>query len=253
MVMNQNHSGDSAKADIVFCLDSSSSMAPVFSAVRDHLKSFIDGLEHDHANWDVRYEFVSHKCPGPVFCASSVHERCLFDALYSGNEMNCFTKDQLVFKDALGELEAQGDEANFVALDFCLDLPWRPSEECRRVLVMLTDETLSTGKHLELSKSKIDELIEKCQDLRVSLFIIGPQCPYYEELSEADKAVYMPIEGSGLSTADFSKIFESMGKSVSTASTQKQGKTVKRGIFDQKNWETGVADPDAGEGTSSWQ
>mgnify|MGYP000397955109 CR=1 FL=1 len=69
------------------------------------------------------------------------------------------------------------------------------------------------------------------------LFIVGPECPVYEELAEVDKSEYEGIEG--LSNIDFSYLLSGIGKSVSVSQTSQQSAEpiVPRELYGQSSWE----------------
>jgi hypothetical protein len=124
-----------------------------------------------------------------------------------------------------------------VALDSCLDFPWRQTGECHRVVVFMTDEPTSGGDQVQEQMSKLPALMQKIMDLRVMLFIVGPECPVYEELAEVDKSEYEVIDG--LSNIDFSYLLSGIGKSVSVSQTSQQATEpiVPRELYGQSSWE----------------
>jgi hypothetical protein len=230
-------------ADVIFCLDSSSSMSPAFDAVRQHVLAFVEGLKSDgQVAWDLRFDFVSHATSrsggGVVHRHSSLHERSLHAALYGSNAGGrFFTADVEEFRKGLSGLVAQGDEANLIALDFCLDFPWRRNADCHRIVILLTDETLETGLELDLQRRKIPELIAKIHALGVRLFLIGPDSTGYDLLSAANGSEYDVVpEGHGLARADFAKVLKQIGRSVSASRTQAIRSEVDRGLFGQLSW-----------------
>lgn len=231
-------------ADVVFCLDSSSSMAPSFDSVRKHVVDFVEGLKSDGQTvWDVRFDFVAHATSnsrdGSIFKLRSLYEGELCSALYSANGSGgrFFTTDLNEFRTGVASLEARGDETNFIALDFCLDLPWRSTPDCHRIVVLLTDEPLETGLEIPDQRAKTPALIEKIHSLGVKLFLIGPESAAYDELSMANGSEYEVVpHGSGLSSADFGRMLKQIGKSVSASRAQAVRSGVKRAIFGQDSW-----------------
>ena len=231
-------------ADVVFCLDSSSSMEPSFDAVRKHVVDFVEGLKSDgQTAWDVRIDFVSHATSrsksGPVFKFRSLYELQLSSALYqaNGSEGRFFTSDLDEFRAGVSGLEARGDETNFIALDFCLDFPWRSAPDCHRIVVLLTDEPLETGLEVPDQRAKTQELIAKIHGLGVKLFLIGPESSAYDELSQANGSEYEVVPtGVGLSSADFGRMLKQIGKSVSASRAQAVRAGVTRALFGQDSW-----------------
>lgn len=233
-------------ADVLFCLDSSTSMEPCFDAVRQHIVSFVEGLKSDgQVEWDLRFDFVSHSTSSLeseiVLRAQSIYEKNLFDALYKnntqGNDAKLFTSSITDFVDKINKLGAGGDETNLIALDTCLDFPWRAGSDCHRVIILLTDEPLETGLLIKEQLEKIPELITKIHSLGVLLFMIGPDSAGYEELSAANRSTYDVVpKGNGLATVDFKRVLNQIGKSVSASRAQVIRGSVNKALFGQNTW-----------------
>lgn len=247
------------KADIVFCLDASSSMAPCFEAVRTHVGDVLSGLESEkQMSWDLRLDFVAHSCDvaGNLYRHHSMYhqKKDLYEALYQTrkNPLNqllahdgFFTSDINHFKRQLKEIRVYGDECTLVALDFALDFPWRRASECHRIVVMMTDEACETGADVSKQRSQLDALIEKAMSLHVMLFIVAPESEMYNELASADKCEYTVLESreDGLRNVDFSQLFDYIGKSVSQSHLrQTTTSEVPRGLFGQESWVRGRGD-----------
>lgn len=235
-------------ADIVFCIDASGSMQPCFDAVRSNIEKLIEGLQTDcQTTWDVRFDFLAyHDSPGG-FLSGDVHfyhtvhnyVECI-EKIYGASPQPAafFTRDLNEFKTALAATPIEGEEMQLLALDIALDFPWRPSSECHRVVVMLTDEPVETGISVDEQVSKLPELMRKIQDKRVKLFIIAPESEHFYKLSEVDRCEYTDLEGQkdGLRTVDFSKMLATIGKSVSVSQSYDGGSTAATPLFDQKEW-----------------
>jgi hypothetical protein len=148
-----------------------------------------------------------------------------------------FTTDLAEFRAAVSELAAKGDETNFIALDFCLDLPWRTTPDCHRIVVVLTDEPLETGLEVAEQRAKVKDLIQKVHGLGVKLFLVGPESPAYDELSMANGSEYEVVsKGAGLASADFGRLLRQIGKSVSASRAQAVRTGVRRALFGQDHW-----------------
>ncbi len=248
-------------ADVVFCLDASDSMKPCIDGVKTHISSFLEGLKSDRQrNWDVRFDFLAHQTvlgEGGVIGhghyslyhnGESSEEGDVLTALYTGQKGQqgqrgrFFTTDINEFKRGLEKVEVIGDEGPFVALDSCLDFPWRKAGECHRVVIFMTDEPFETSSAPEEERQFLEELLQKTQDLKVLLFIVAPDSPAYEELAEVDKSEYEAVDGrsAGLADVDFRKLLSGIGKSVSVSTANQQKPTaekkVKRGLFGQTEW-----------------
>lgn len=234
-------------ADVVFCIDASASMAPCIEAVRTHVASFVAGLTaNSQQTWDLRIEFIAHHAGDTpsgagVFSHRSLHESELFKVLYqnSGNQGRFFTTDVTEFSRGLQSVSVQGDEAPLVALDFCLDLPWRSSAACHRVVIMLTDEPFEQSAVQEFQKEQLSLLIAKIHDLHVMLFLVAPDSKVFDELAAADGSEYEVIDqvGTGLANVNFSEVLKYIGKSVSASTLQAPIRpNVRRGLYQQATW-----------------
>lgn len=236
------------RADVVFCLDSSGSMEPCIEGVKAHIGSFVKGLEAgQQGSWDVRFEVLSHRAGGSGrdvgFEAETLKNECAWEAIYGQTKGEFFTRDIADFQKRISRFRAYADEANFIALDFCLDMPWRTDLDCHRVVVLLTDEPLETGVGVRRQSDKITDLIVKIQALRVMLFIIGPESEAYEKLAEVDRSEYEVVDcesGAGLQSVPFGRVLENIGRSVSISnnSLQRAPAPVTVGLFGQPHWGT---------------
>ena len=238
-------------ADVVFCLDASGSMGPCFGALRDHVQSFVGGLQSGgQSPWDLRLEFVAYNAgeapSGGVFGFRTCRQQNMdvFNMLYHRPTQTSsdpfFTKATREFSEALQKVDVGGDEATFVALDTALDLPWRESAACHRVVILMTDEALETGIYVREQVSKIPDLIEKLHALRVKLFIVGPSSDAFDALSAADRSEYQLLQQAhdGLQQADFKQLLGEIGKSVSVSTLQNVAAPprAKRALFGQNTW-----------------
>jgi len=232
--------------DVVFCLDASASMAPCIDGVRRNIGSFLDGLTGDNNRTiDCRIDFLAHSCDptGNIVRSGSLRRQGadLVAALYGANSDPAafFTTDAAAVRAGLDEITVIGDEAMLVALDMCLDFPWRPRAGCHRVVVVLTDEPLEENAEARTQKRMIGPLIEKIHALGVMLFLVGPKSEGFNELSEADKSQYQQVGQThdGLGTLDFARVLAHIGKSVSVSVLQGvPDKPVKRALFGQDRW-----------------
>jgi hypothetical protein len=236
--------------DVVFCLDASGSMAPCIDGVRRNIGSFLDGLASDaNRKIDCRIDYLAHCCSEDfsAFRAETLRTRdfdCL-SALYgqSPKPEKFFSSEAGEIRKGLEKVEVFGDEAVLVAIDVCLDFPWRPRGQCHRVVAVLTDEPFESNAFADKHKPMIGPLIDKIHALGVMLFLVAPKSPGYDELSEADKCQFQQTGQmhDGLSSLDFARVLAHIGKSVSVA-TPFQGEAerpVKRALFGQSDWQRG--------------
>lgn len=232
--------------DVVFCLDASGSMAPCIDGVRRNIGVFLDGLaDTSNRRMDCRLDFLVHSCDetGNLIRSSSL--RCqgleVIDALYGQKRDSgaFFTRDAAEIMAALNAVRVYGDESMLIALDMCLDYPWRPRGECHRVVVLLTDEPLETNAAARTQRKMVGRVIDKIHALGVMLFLVAPKSAGFNELAEADKSQYQQVAQSldGLVSLDFARVFSHIGKSVSVAAIQSTpDKMVKRALFGQDSW-----------------
>lgn len=241
-------------ADIVFCLDASGSMSPCFQAVRENIGKLLEGLQTDaQTTWDVRFDFLafhdmSSLIDGDIHYYRTVNlgAECI-DQIYGGEASaqsgDFFTKDLSRFREALAQVEIEGEEMQLLALDVAMDFPWRPSSSCHRVIVLLSDESVETGIQVKEQEKRVADLMNKLQEKRIKLFIIAPESPLFFKISEADRCEYTDLQGSrdGLSSVDFSKLLATIGRSVSISQSYDGGKTEPKPLFGQNTW-THVSD-----------
>jgi hypothetical protein len=227
-------------------------MQPCIDAVRAHVAEFLNGLKtNQQVQWDWRLEFVAHWAVDNLFANRTLHSSnlALLQALYGKGGQgqgqgggSFFTTDLETFRKGLEDIEVGGDESPLVALDLCLDLPWRPAETCHRVVILLTDEPFESGCNLDLQRSRLEDLKKKIMALKVMLFIVAPQSDVFEDLSGVSKCEYEVVDanGDGLSRVDLRKVLGFIGKSVSKASpNQLAAPTVQRSLYGQADWVAG--------------
>ena len=234
----------SQNVDLVLLVDSSESMRPCFTQLREHLKDLLYPLQQ--ANFKVRFGLVAYAAApgrgGPVydhtFIGGSGPE--MIRKLYSSaiNAADFFTSDSAVVMRVLGGLEAQGNEDTLLALDIAADLPFGPPESTRRVVAVFTDEPLEAGVSEAEPMGKIPELIQKLMSRRIQLFVSAPFSPAMEQLGSLDRAEIEPVDGGdGLKSVDFKKLLAQMGKSISVSSLQMGAEPIwKKALFGQNQW-----------------
>lgn len=231
-------------ADIVFCIDASGSMKPCLDAVCENIERLLEGLQSDaQTTWDVRFDFLAfHDSKDGVHWYRSVAmESCpLIESIYRNGpgKSTLFTKDLAAFKAGLKGIAVEGEEQQLLALDIAMDYPWRPSDGCHRVVVLLTDEPVETGVAVDSQTAKVDALIAKAMDKRIKLFVIAPESEAFYRLSSADRCEYddSGAERGGLRNVDFGKMMTAIGKSVSVAQTYAGANSEPRPSFDQMEW-----------------
>lgn len=147
-----------------------------------------------------------------------------------------FTKDLEVFKNRLRKIRCDCDEATVLALDICADFPFRDAKNCHRVVILLTDEAVKDGQFIFDSQKRLLDVAKKYQDKKIMLFMVTPNCDSFDTLSQIDKCEWTIDESVGLKELDFSKLMQSIGKSVSISQTNGSGKDGPQPIFDENKW-----------------
>lgn len=226
-------------ADVVFCLDASSSMVPCIEGVKGHIADFVEGLRGDgQVSWDLRLDFLAHSVMRG-FCARTLGAEDALETLYHGRGQVLFTADTEKFCSALDSVTANGDEAGLFALDCSLDFPWRAASKCHRAVVMMTDEPFEGGAYVSEQRSGVQDLVTKIQAQRVMLYLVAPPSEVYDEIAAADRSEYHAVDtsGNGLAGVDFAEVLAYIGKSVSRSVLQAGApRAPRRALFGQSGW-----------------
>lgn len=218
-------------ADIVFCIDSSASMQPCLDAVKSNISKLLEGLGGDGqgTTWDVRFDYLA-------FCDSNdgVHRLVstrlgatdIVRKIYTAPDAaGFFTRDLHEFSTELAKVKADGEEMHLFALDIAMDFPWRPSADCHRVVVLLSDEPVESGVEVEAQVAQVEAIIAKTMEKRIKLFIVAPESEVFYRLAAADRCEYTDVESTqdGLQSVDFSRMLAAIGKSVSVSQSYDGG------------------------------
>ena len=230
--------------DLVILVDSSESMRPCFSQLREHLKDLLVPLQQ--ANFNVRFGLVAYAAAATRGAPSYDHTFIggsgpeMIKKLYSHQVSadDFFTRDQTVVARVLSGLEAQGNEDTLLALDIAADFPFGPMDSTRRVIAVFTDEPLEAGVSELEPIAKIPELVQKMMSRKIQLFASAPMSDALEQLGSMDRAEIEAVNGGdGLKSVDFKKLLAQMGKSISVSSLQAGSeKPWKKALFGQDQW-----------------
>ena len=234
-------------ADIVFCMDASGSMSPTFDGVRDNVIKLVNSLKADLQNeWDVRFDFLAysnHSCSTMRLETMNCKGKTVLDELYGNSgpngctgSGNFFTSDVREFIDKIKNVECNGDEASGLALDIASDFPFRDAATCHRVVILLTDESISTGEYERQTEKKVMDLAKKFQDKKIALYMVTPDCTVYDTLSQIDKCEWTIDSSDGLTNVDFTKLMQSIGKSVSVSQSTVSGRNEPQPLFNESKW-----------------
>lgn len=217
-------------ADIVFCMDASGSMDSAFEGVRNNVEKLVETLNTSgmQKSWDVRFDFLAYSNTGSGHAMRLMNiekkGEALLESLYRGEKATelqasssstFFTRDLKKFNQELNNVKCEGDESTLLALDIAADFPFRDASSCHRVVVLLTDEPVADGPLANETTKRLMDLAKKYQDKKIMLFMVTPDCPIFDTLSQIDRCEWTVDESGGLKKLDFSKLMESIGKSVS--------------------------------------
>lgn len=190
-------------ADIVFCIDFSSSMSDCIEGVKKHITSFVESLETSNPNMVIDWQLG--------FCAYSSQEFIILP----------FTREVEKFSRKLSEANPKrSDEFTPGAIDYCISaFEWRPVSN--RFIVVFTDEKLKDG-HCEPDTAELfPYLLDKITSSRTRLFYFGPRCHYYKEFEKISRAMVTYVEDR-FDALDFSTLLTNLGKSVSQSVGQQE-------------------------------
>ena len=232
------------KVDLVLLVDASESMAPCFSALREHLSELLMPLRQ--ASFSVRFGLVA-------YAAGSTRAGRAYDFTFVGGsgpqmlqrlygtqvpERDFLSADPSDVIRALQGLQARGNEDTLLALDVAADLPFGPIEDTRRVVALFTDERLEDGLGGAEPAARVPELVQKLMSRRIQLFAAAPMSEALEVLGSTDRAEIEPVDGGdGLRAVDFRKLLSQMARSISVSTLQSAGeKPWKRALFGQDRW-----------------
>lgn len=216
-------SGRVVKADIVFCVDCTSSMQPCIDAVARGLESFVKQLQ-TAARVGYRLRLIGFR---------DVHD--------PGNvpwDIRPFTDSADEFRGWLTQVRAhcnqthRGAESSLDALFYALRSEWRP--EAHHSVVLLTDDNAHPKLHpttYSLPDNGIERVIQDMQELRhFLLFVVAPKYPPYEQIERAVRfadrkviAKWVPTSEAdpsyaGLAAVDWAPFLDMVGKVVSATS-----------------------------------
>jgi von Willebrand factor type A domain len=189
------------RADVVFVLDRSGSMSPIFDRVRDWIADFVAGMASgDTQPIGIRYGFLCYN-------ALEFHRLGEF-----------FSESTTRFGEAIRRVGASDvDETTLPAIDAAADFPW--SDNGHRFLIVLTDEATATGHNPAWQRSRVDALKEKLIRLRVKLWLAAPDCPAFREFAGLPNFEYRIVAGHDFEDPSWlSGLMLQMGNKVSILS-----------------------------------
>lgn len=211
-------------ADIVVCVDTTGSMAPVIDNLKREIHRFVTDLENppeqglQPVNWRLKVigfrdlhvdgaPWVNREAP---LASSEAAARSQIDALEA---------------DGGGDEPESTLDAIWVA---AAETDWRPS--CTRVVVLFSDATAHPTLHPGTvaagavggdASAVAQALVEK----GCSLHAWAPHCPAWDTLASVPRVKFNSLDhaGDGLSSVDFTQLMLDLRKTVSQTASQALG------------------------------
>jgi len=201
-------------ADVVFVLDVSGSMADIIEGVKRHIGDFVAKLLGDPQSTlrDVRLGLVTHDVDGDA----KVHAAS-------------FVTSAEGFRSNLLAAPSGVDEYGLPAIDRALDSPWR--SVCRRYIVFLTDEPVSSGHAPQFQESKVYPLCEKMTRLHVHFIGYGPPCPNYELVGKTPGSMYRVVDRGELEALDMRDVLVGIARTITMGSDQQLGGGARANLY----------------------
>lgn len=168
--INQNESSTHNKGvgDVLFLLDTSTSMNKVFDFLVKNIDVFIEKLKIETKainQWDLRVGVVAG-------------DRLEYFILP-------FNNDTQKIKSGLYRIINERKKANeciLMGIDLALtELEWR--KDARRIMIVFTDEKLNTNHKPDEQRKGLQELIKRLVEMKVLLIFYSPECHDYKNLS----------------------------------------------------------------------
>jgi len=195
-------------ADVVFCIDSTGSMAPCIDGVKEHVQNLVEGFTSNQEivlDWRVRlieYRDLNQDeeiVPYP------------------------FTTDIEEFRKQVQGLTATGGgpepESTLDAIFVALKSEWR--EPCNKCVVVFTDAPCHDELHPSTVESgqarDIEEVKNQIWANKARVFLYAPDFQAYRELATVPRVLYEPVAATGLAGVDFAKLLEMLGKTISAS------------------------------------
>ncbi len=213
-------------ADIVLCIDCTGSMEPCIDAVKDQLNNFISTLENppdQQQPVDWRLKMLGFR-----------DLKCDREPWINRDEPLVDTADAARSQLARLRADGGGDEAES-ALDAlwwaACKTDWR--SPCTKIVVLLSDATSHDTLHAStVAEGAVgDDVSTVAQAISMNsiyLYAWAMQCPAWDTLKKLPRVEFTAVEGGGdgLKTLDFSKLMQTLGKTVSEVAARIGGATM---------------------------
>lgn len=220
-----------AKADIVFCVDATGSMAPCISGLKKSIGQFVEGLR-SAADLDFRLRLIGYR---------DLHDRTCATPWVRTE----FTRDINEFSRVLFELEAEGGgtyrgaESSLDALYMAIHSQWREERELKCILLFSDDNTHTTLHPSTYSRpdNGLPRVVQDAQTLKHGLFyLMVPEYDAYVELERSlqrarRRIILWPVPKyentaeqesrlAGLANVEFEAVMRWLGDLISESSTE---------------------------------
>ena len=173
IIQNQGKPQNKGVADILFLLDTSTSMNAVFDFLVKNIDVFIEKLKIETKainQWDLRVGIVAG-------------DRLEFFILPFNSNMKRISDGLQIIMDK----RKKANECVLMGIDLALtELEWR--NNARRIMIVFTDEKLSTNYKPHEQREGLEELKNRLIEMRIQLIFYSPECPDYANLSRAPKS-----------------------------------------------------------------
>lgn len=220
--INQNSvtSQNKGIADILFLLDTSTSMNNVFDFLVNNIEVFIQKLKIETRaikQWDLRVGVVAG-------------DRLEYFILPFSNDVQKVSQG---LKRIIDERK-KANECVLMGIDLALTkLEWR--KDARRIMIVFTDEKLSTNYKPDEQRIGLQELMQRLISMRILLIFYSPECQDYKILSVIPKSKISFISSKNdlVEKNNLEAIFDALLKTLS-ASFNHNLQTVLIGKYDKK-------------------
>jgi len=165
---------EETNADVVFCIDATGSMDSCFDGIKDHLNSFLEGLQ-SAAKVDFRLRLIAYR---------DLHDPDCQTPWFEGE----FTSSAEEFSSQLSAIDPKGGgddaESTLDALFRAIHSKWRERDAHKTIVLVTDDDTHPTLHESTYSRpdNNISRVIQDFQELdNGMLFMVTPKYPLYEE------------------------------------------------------------------------
>lgn len=236
------------KVDIVFVIDASGSMSPCIQAVLSNIGNVVGDLQQ--MSFQTRLGVVIHNVVARDMARlasyyTQLNGGHMLDALYRGAQMPLFTEDAEEFRRSLGTISTAGDEDMLMALDCALDFPFGSPSDTQRAVVLLSDEPFDGNYRFEEHAAEYEQkalrMVKKINDRHILLFTVMPDCEIADVLAASARAFKIVVsdemQGTGLSSFDFTRFFSNLGQTISATWRQMRlDKPYEKALFGQDRY-----------------